>query len=64
VTLDAIHTGVVQHKSIAFACFKARKFFTRCFLAPKQPSFVKIGNQCAWQPVSKGKSVKTCGLRD
>jgi hypothetical protein len=57
-TLAAMHTGVVQNKSITcqadrfFAWLKERKIFMSCFLAPKQPSTVKNGNQCAWQPVS------------
>jgi hypothetical protein len=47
-----MHTGVVQYKSIACFSFKARKFFMFCFRAPKQPSTVKTGNQCARQPVA------------
>jgi hypothetical protein len=58
-TLALSKTSVLLVKLTGFLLdyIKERKIFMSCFLAPKQHSTVKNGNQCAWQPGSKEISI-------
>jgi hypothetical protein len=55
-TLALSKTSLLLVKLTVF-CLIKRMIFLSCFPAPKQPSTLKIGNQCGWQAVSLCKGI-------